>query len=573
MLVALADARVALAGPTLRVVGASRFDARLTRAPHSHASVAVAGTLVDDVDHPIGGAPVSLRFNSPDGAALPVWPCEGDGATPLAVHPGAGATLVTGADGAFCAQATPQAGKGETRVTLAWSGTELVSATHLELTIDPSLAVVTLAFDPDPRVIWLGAGTFVWNAAASVEADEGGAPPDSPAGLALRLTDERGAALGEATTDPKGSARFIVSEAKVGPPGPGELRLYFDGDTRHAKATRAIACERRALVALRPHVANGAESGGQAVVAEESEAGTTVDLDVTSSAGPVPGGSVEGIADGAVIGATPVAAGRARLTVRWPGDGAPRSHLDARYVPDAPWYVAGTPLSLLLDVHATMPWRRVGVVGAGLFLFGWFVLSRSRLLTPPRRVDATLREPLAPAASIELVAEHPPDAPRPRSWAGRVVDGHDGELVRGAKVTLERASFTGVEELARATTDESGRFELDATQAQPGDQMTAEGVLHARFARPAPPRGVVVIHLVLRRRAVLRRLVEWAKRRGPPFDAPPDPTPAHVRRMASEDAATVRWAHAVEEAAFGNVPVDAAHETEIDRLGHERDKS
>src|SRR5208283_5709207 len=101
-----------------------------------------------------------------------------------------------------------------------------------------------------------------------------------------------------------------------------------------------------------------------------------------------------------------------------------------------------------------------------------------------------------------------------------------------------------------------------------GDQITVEGALHARVVRSAPARGILEVALVSRRRAVLRRLVDWAKRRGGRFDAMADPTPAQVRRAAGEDARAARWAGAVEAAAFGPGTVDASVEAEIDRLGH-----
>jgi hypothetical protein len=60
--------------------------------------------------------------------------------------------------------------------------------------------------------------------------------------------------------------------------------------------------------------------------------------------------------------------------------------------------------------------------------------------------------------------------------------------------------------------------------------------------------------------------VDWAKMRGKPFDVRPEPTPAHVRRVAGDDVNTARWASAVERAAFSGVEVDARLESEIDKL-------
>ena len=46
--------------------------------------------------------------------------------------------------------------------------------------------------------------------------------------------------------------------------------------------------------------------------------------------------------------------------------------------------------------------------------------------------------------------------------------------------------------------------------------------------------------LVLRKRALLDRLVEWARRRGLPYDARPEPTPGHVRRAAAGEFTVAR---------------------------------
>jgi hypothetical protein len=71
---------------------------------------------------------------------------------------------------------------------------------------------------------------------------------------------------------------------------------------------------------------------------------------------------------------------------------------------------------------------------------------------------------------------------------------------------------------------------------------------------------------VLRKRALLSRLVSWAKLRGRPFDARPEPTPGHVKRAAADDLRVARWADAVERAAYAGGPVDARVEEDVDRL-------
>jgi hypothetical protein len=96
--------------------------------------------------------------------------------------------------------------------------------------------------------------------------------------------------------------------------------------------------------------------------------------------------------------------------------------------------------------------------------------------------------------------------------------------------------------------------------------MAVEAPLHARLVQPLPPPGELSVALVLRRRALLGRLVTWARGRGRPFDVKPEPTPGHVRRAAADDFTTARWADAIERAVFGGGEVDARMENEIERM-------
>jgi hypothetical protein len=100
----------------------------------------------------------------------------------------------------------------------------------------------------------------------------------------------------------------------------------------------------------------------------------------------------------------------------------------------------------------------------------------------------------------------------------------------------------------------------------PGDELVVSGPLHTELPGPVPPEGELRIALVLRKRAVLAKLVAWARARGGAYDAKPEPTPGLVRRLASHDYRTARWADAVERAAFDVGTVDRAKEREIDAL-------
>lgn len=157
-------------------------------------------------------------------------------------------------------------------------------------------------------------------------------------------------------------------------------------------------------------------------------------------------------------------------------------------------------------------------------------------------------------------------APSAEGWTGEVVDAHDGLVVVGARVAIERPTFDVAQTLVSATTDAHGEFILPHVDAREGDTLVAEAPLHASLRQPAPPSGEVSIALVMRKRALLDRLVAWARRRGRPFDSPPEATPGHVRRAAGADFAVARWADAVERAAFGGGTVDARVEADVERL-------
>jgi hypothetical protein len=175
-------------------------------------------------------------------------------------------------------------------------------------------------------------------------------------------------------------------------------------------------------------------------------------------------------------------------------------------------------------------------------------------------------------ADVERVGKPRLDVVRPAErgevgWRGTVVDAHEGTAVRGARIWVERGTFDGRSVLASVAADADGAFELPAIEGIVGDeQMAVEAPLHARLVQPLPAPGVLSIALLLRRRALLARLVGWARKRGRPFDVKPEPTPGHVRRAAADDLQTARWADAVERAVFGGGDVDARMEGEIERM-------
>jgi hypothetical protein len=273
----------------------------------------------------------------------------------------------------------------------------------------------------------------------------------------------------------------------------------------------------------------------------------------------------------AIVGAAPLRAGTARMIATFsrpapasvPGPGAPTLRL--RYVPDAPWFVSGPELRVEQPTREPGIWTRLPLLLAAGLMVAWLVLARiasagsvSRERQAPRASGR-----LAPAVRPHVAVLHP-DAAR-AGWVGRVVDAHDGTLVAGARVSIQRRGFERVETIASTVTSETGQFELTGAWL-PHDDLVAEGTAHAELRRRVPPTGELQIALVSRKRALLERLIRWARRRGKPFDAWPEPTPDQVRRAAGGEVAVARWADAVEHAAYAGAPIDRDAQAEVEHL-------
>jgi hypothetical protein len=145
-----------------------------------------------------------------------------------------------------------------------------------------------------------------------------------------------------------------------------------------------------------------------------------------------------------------------------------------------------------------------------------------------------------------------------------VTDAHDGSPVAGATLKIIVPSFQGEGVATSAIADAHGAFLLEGS-ARSDAQLVVESSGHSRHEQALPPPSVISVALVTRRRSLVDRLVRWARRQGVPFDGPPEPTPGHVRRVASRanSEAIEAWARRVEQAAFGPEPVDEAIERDV----------
>src|SRR5690606_10572300 len=106
-----------------------------------------------------------------------------------------------------------------------------------------------------------------------------------------------------------------------------------------------------------------------------------------------------------------------------------------------------------------------------------------------------------------------------RGWRGRVIDAHDGAPIAGAEIVVHRPTFEGDGVVARAVASADGTFVVEPGATEVTDAtLRVDGPLHAVLEQPLPAAGELRIALVTRRRALLERLVRWARARGSPWD-------------------------------------------------------
>lgn len=567
----------------IRVKGSAKISAHAARdaspptnaPPDGLVDLVLSGSLADDAGEPLAGEHVRIkvsRESDPRDARTAegirgARSCDRDTDRP----PTAYAVRVEGAtdapdvvtisdeSGHFCfrARLVPD----RYRAQLAWSGKNLVEGGAQDLAFDLSRQTLRLRFDPPPRIIALDNPRMTIEAAAFVD-DE--ALPHPQARLDLSLTNEKNEEVARAATDALGRARFPVEATRLGPPGRGELRVSFAGDRDTAFATQVAEVERRVKVAVRVPALEKGEMTPQV-----PEDGIALVAEVSSIAGPVGEGAVEARIGDAIVGAAPVERGVARLTVTFtaPAGSTTEAPVRLRYVPSAPWFEPLGEPTVRVPIRGPSLLSKAPILVAGLAVLVFFLIGRvaskgTKVEPAPSKVDLDARN--AGRARVDVVR---PAARGETGWRGAVVDAHEGTPVAGARVWIERGTFEGRTVLASVGVDRRGRFELpDVGPTNAGEQLACEAPLHGRLVQPLPPAGELSIALVLRRRALLQRLVAWAKRRGRPFDSKPEATPGHVRKAAGDDFQTARWADAIEQAVYGGGDVDARTEGEIDRM-------
>ena len=518
------------------VKGTASIEGRLE--PDGDAQI-LRGKLRDDLGAPVGRASVSADILLPDGRPLLTLPvaraCPGSASPQMAPD---AYRVTTDAQGAFCLRAQGLPTRGTLR--LRFAGQPGLATAAAEVPFDGEPGAPSLAWDPRPEVIDLDASNIRIAVAA-------GGGRNRPENLSMELLDERGKVLGQALTDDRGRALFEVATAALGGPGPGELVARVRGPGGQAPLkTTVVRSARVSVVGTAP---------GEPIVPHD---GHKFVLAATTQRGPAEGGVVEARIGNEIVGVGAVKKGQAvvETTFDVPGDGA----LDIMfsYLSSAPELRPGDGLLLRVPVRPPSPLRKAPLVLAGVLLIGWLARGWRRPARVARENEPDAKPALGPLPP--LVVEEDGGS---EGWRGTVLDAHDRRPLAGVVVRVVSRDFYGEREVGSMATDAQGHFELsgpwEATRA-----LLVDAPWHSHLERPLPRPGRLTLALVSRRRSLLDRLVNAARRLG--VDAPGgEPTPAQVARgfEAQSRDGGVRWARAVEEVAFGASAVGADEEKRV----------
>lgn len=508
------------------------------------------GALRDDVGSPIASAhvEVSILRGAGPGERVPLPPAQpctarpaGSGNAGRAIQLANDAyVLDTDGAGVFCVRAPKLPERGVLQVR--FTGLGALDPVTVETAYDVARAAPVWGWDPRPDDIDLD----VPRALATVSIADASRGTE---GVAVTLWDERGAVLATGRTDGDGRAILAFATTLLSPPGAGSWEVRA-GNARSGEPALRAAVTRIARVAL--VTAPPAEP----IVPSD---GHLFEVVAETSRGPADGGAVEAVIGDRVVGTGPVRAGQARVPVAFELKGAGNLPLTFRYLSASPFLKAGPPVTIPLAVRPPSPLRRAPLLLLGLGVLAWIARSWRRAPAVARPAREASAEPVA-----EVVAHALKNA---EGWQGTVVDAHGRSPIQGASVGLWVRDFHGERCAAAATTDAQGSFALRATPPSVA-LLVIEAPFHSRLERPLPPPGKLTIALVARRRSLLNRLVDAARRAGGGWVGEGDPTPGHVARVGLDAGKRdpAAWALAVESAAFGTAAVDAATEERIAAL-------
>lgn len=547
LLAMLSVCGLASAGPEarVRVRGSTRIDA--TAAP-AGTGLIVQGALYEDASRPIPGARLTIGLLARDGSPrrLPrAEPCRPpvEGTSPEPYRDREEASATTDTAGRFCARWSLDLPEGRLRVAFE-DERQLLDPSEKLIEVEPR-SPLQIEFSPVPKSLSLdGTETaVVLTSYARTDA------AFEPLPLALLWTREGSptTSLHERKLLPGETVTLRFPSRMLGGPGPGELVARL-GSKEHTAEARAQVIA-TTLVTLKVPQNLSLGSSGEGVLR----------VQVDSRTGPVSSGSVEALLAGRTLGIAPAFGGQAELNL-FLGVGPVSAPVLVRYLPVSPWWIAGPAEPVHLTVAEPSTWWGVGWAAALAAIATWLALAWQR----PRRQERRKGSPSA-TPPVEAAVRWIGFNPETHGWTGTVTDAHEGTPLGQIAVSMELAGGAR----STALTDRNGTFRLEPPAPGPGGgQLHAEGPWHSPLNRPAPPPGSLAITLVTRRRTLLGRLVDWSRRRGAPWIAHGDPTPAELARKAEDfgEPGVGNWARAVERAAFGLTAVNQAEETRVRSL-------
>lgn len=506
------------------------------------------GRLSDDRRDPVEGATIELSTKS--GLELgDTGSCRSPRSRVYSAPDGL--KVLTEVGGEFCLRWREAPDEGT--LSLRFAGDEYHGGAELEVSFDRARAqklATVLRFDPRPLVLDLDKEQVVVSGVMDLAQRTAHAPRG---GHRIRLFDERSDAepLAEAETSGDGKVRFTLPTATLAGPGRGKLVLKYPGDDALAASEDEQPITRRASVRM---------SLLEDVPPADPGDTATVLLRLEAARGTVDSGVVEGLVDGMAVGTGPVVGGEAQLTVALDVEHRGPTTLSVRYVPSSPFYKPGPMLEVTVPMAPPSILLRVVLAVLVVAAGAWVTVSWRRSKKLPKLGKG--RPMLTPGVHVVKSRQGQ------NAWQGTVVDAHDGHPLTGVTVLVRAPSLDDDGILVEATTDERGSFAFELDARPEGAELVAKSRSHAEERKALPTGGTLRIALITRRRAIQRRLVNWARVRGRPYDHKPDPTPGHVREAAvlQNREEVERWARAVEHAAFGPDDVDEVAEDGIHDL-------
>lgn len=523
-------------------------------------TIVVRGELHDDVGATLADQIVVLSIRATGGDRAVQLPkataCEGQ---PLAAPPRRSGNrrslrVATDERGTFCVRMELSVPRG--RLNARFEGDSLYdgvkASTEIRDAADDSIQTI-VRFEPQVQRVDLDRESFAVTASLSLDRGTARRSPGARRreGLELSLKDERDEVLATAETSGDGRARFDVATKSLAGPGAGHLTVVFGGTDDRGPSESSHPVLRHAEVSL--ELEDDIEPG-------DPDEGIPIAVRVEAAGEPVQGGVVEAVRGTQTVGAGNVVDGHAEVVATFAAGRADTVPLTLRYVSARPWYRAGPTLAVDVPVVGPSLWRQILTGLLVVAIAAWVVARWRRAPKPELEKDETTPPPPSGRPGLSVISS----GSGRTDWSGVVADAHEGYPIAAARLTIVVPTFEGDGVVASALADDDGAFSLEGP-SRPDARLRVEAPMHAAYEQALPSPSTIRVALVTRRRALVDRLVRWSRKMGAPYDGPPEPTPGHVRRVATRARAhgIADWARSLEHAVFGLADVDEEAERQV----------